>query len=228
MFVHIENTLGYSDLDNEIVDGVRYYVTPSGKRLKSVTSVTSVKSKSSILEWRKKVGEEEANRISTRAATRGTHLHSIIEDYLNNNLVEEEHKSKVLPWFMFKSMVNVLNNISNIHLLEGALYSDVLELAGRVDCIAEYNGELAIIDFKTSTKEKKREWIEHYFAQTCAYAMMYYERTGIKVKKLVVLISCEDGTTQVFEEYDIMKYMKVFLGYLQEWNKTQNEQKQKT
>jgi len=228
MFVHLESKLTYSDLHNEIVKGVRYYLSPDGKRLKSVTSVISNKTKKNIVEWRQKVGEKEANRISTRAATRGTGLHSIIEDHLNNELDLEKHKNKILPLFMFRSMIKILDKISNIHLLEGALYSDILEVAGRVDCIAEYNGELAIIDFKSSTKPKERHWIENYFAQTCAYAMMYYERTGIKVKKLVVLIACEDGTTQVFEEYDIMKYMKLFGEYLKDWNRTQNGKEQTT
>lgn len=227
MFNHIENNLPYSDLDNEIIDGIRYYLTPDGKRFKSVTSVISNKSKNNILQWRKRIGEEQANKISSRAASRGTELHSIIEDYLNNNLnlSEEKHKQRILSKLMFNSMKKTLDNINNIHILEGALYSEILEVAGRVDCIAEYNNELSIIDFKTSTKEKKREWIEHYFAQTCAYAMMYYERTGIKIKKLVVLIACENGTVQIFEEYDIMKYVKLFGEYLKEWNKTYNDKK---
>jgi len=224
MFTHIQNTLLYSDLNNEIVDGIRYYLTPDGKRFKSVTSVISNISKKNILEWRKRIGEDEANKISSRAASRGTGLHSIIEDYLNNNLnlSEKKHDEKILSKIMFNNIKKTLDNINNIHMLEGALYSEILEVAGRVDCIAEYNKELSIIDFKTSTKQKKREWIQHYFAQTCAYSMMYYERTGIKVKKLVVLIACEDGTVQIFEEYDIIKYVKLFGEYLKEWNKTYN------
>jgi len=120
---------------------------------------------------------------------------------------------------MFKSLKPFLDKINNIHVLEGALYSDILKLAGRVDCIAEYENELAIIDFKTSTEPKKREWIDNYIAQECAYAMMYYERTSIKVKKLVTLIACEDGEIQVFQEYDIMKYMKVLMEYINAYEK---------
>lgn len=216
MFVHLNNA-PLIDLIAETTQNGRMYVTPEGNKYPSVTTVIGAKSKSSIVQWRKRVGEAEANRISSRAALRGTNLHLMNEDYLNNIFDEEKYKDKVLPLFMFKHLKPFLNKINNIHVLEGALYSDRLQLAGRVDCIAEYENELAIIDFKTSTEPKKREWIENYIAQECAYAMMYYERTGIKVKKLVTLIACEDGEVQVFQEYDIKKYMGVLMSYINHW-----------
>jgi ATP-dependent exoDNAse (exonuclease V) beta subunit len=219
VFVHLNNA-SLIDLVAETTESGRVYVTPEGNKYPSVTTVIGAKSKQSILEWRKRVGEAEANRISSRAASRGTSLHSMNEDYLNNVFDEEKYKNKVLPLFMFKHLKPFLNKINNIHVLEGALYSDRLQLAGRVDCIAEYENELAIIDFKTSTEPKKREWIENYIAQECAYAMMYYERTGIKVKKLVTLIACEDGEVQVFQEYDIKKYMSVLMSYINHWKET--------
>jgi len=220
VFVHLDHA-PLIDLEAITSDNGRLYVTPEGNKYPSVTNVIGATSKKSILQWRKRVGEKEANRISSRAASRGTSLHSMNEDYLNNMFNEDKYKDKVLPLFMFKHLKPFLNKINNIHVLEGALYSDRLKLAGRVDCIAEYENELAIIDFKSSTEPKKREWIENYIAQECAYAMMYYERTGIKVKKLVTLIACENGEIQVFQEYDIMKYMNVLMGYIKEWN-TQN------
>lgn len=220
MFVHLDNDL-LIDLEAETTDNGRMYVTPEGNKYPSVTTVIGASSKKSILQWRKRVGEEKANRISARASSRGTGLHSINEDYLNNIFDEEKHKDKVLPLFMFKHLKPYLDKINNIHVLEGALYSDRLKLAGRVDCIAEYENELAVIDFKTSTEPKKREWIDNYIAQECAYAMMYYERTDIKVKKLVTLIACEDGEIQVFQEYDLVKYMNVLMKYIREW-KSQN------
>jgi genome maintenance exonuclease 1 len=213
VFIHL-NHAPLIDLEAATTDKGRFYVTPEGNKYPSVTTVIGAKSKESILKWRKRVGEAEANRISSRAASRGTNLHLMNEDYLNNIFNEEKYKDKVLPLFMFKHLKPFLNKINNIHVLEGALYSDKLKLAGRVDCIAEYENELAIIDFKSSTEPKKRDWIENYIAQECAYAMMYYERTGIKVKKLVTLIACEDGEIQVFQEYDIMKYMKVLMEYI--------------
>lgn len=213
MFIHLNN-VPLIDLESITSDNGRLYVTPDGNKYPSVTTVIGATKKQSIIEWRKRVGEAEANRISSRAASRGTALHSMNEDYLNNIFNEEKYKDKVLPLFMFKHLKPFLDKINNIHILEGALYSDKLKLAGRVDCIAEYENELAIIDFKTSTEPKKREWIDNYIAQECAYAMMYYERTGIKVKKLVTLIACEDGEIQIFQEYDIMKYMKVLMEYI--------------
>lgn len=213
MFLHLHNA-PLIELECVTSDTGRYYLTPEGNQYNSVTTVIGYSTKHKILEWRKRVGEEEANRISTRASGRGSSLHLIIEDYLNNRLLEENYKDKFLPLMMFKCLKTLLDNINNIHTLEGSLYSDILKIAGRVDCIAEYNGELAIIDFKSSTSEKKRKWIDNYFVQACAYAMMYYERTGIKIKKLVILISCENGSVQVFEEYDINKYMKVLYGYI--------------
>jgi hypothetical protein len=213
VFVHLNNE-PLIDLQAITTDSGRLYLTPDGNKYPSVTTVIGTTSKKSILQWRKRVGEAEANRISSRAASRGTNLHLMNEDYLNNMFNEEKYKDKVLPLFMFKHLKPFLDRINNIHVLEGALYSDKLKLAGRVDCIAEYENELAIIDFKSSTEPKKREWIENYIAQECAYAMMYYERTGIKVKKLVTLIACEDGEIQVFQEYDIMKYMKVLMEYI--------------
>ena len=216
MFVHLDNDI-IVELKSVTTDSGRYYTTPDGNEYKSVTTLISHFTKKKILEWRRRVGEEEANRISARASSRGTSMHSMIEDYLNNRLVEEQYKDKVLPLMLFKLLKPVLDNINNIHSLEGSLYSDILKLAGRVDCIAEYNGELAIIDFKSSTTEKERGWIDHYFVQACAYAMMYFERTGVKVKKLVILISCEDGGVQVFEEYNLKKYMKILTQYIKEY-----------
>lgn len=218
MFVHLDHA-PLIDLEAITSDSGRLYITPDGNKYPSVTTVIGAKSKKSIMEWRKRVGEDAANKISSRAASRGTSLHSMNEDYLNNVFVEEKYKNKLLPLFMFKCLKPSLNKINNIHVLEGALYSDRLKLAGRVDCIAEYENELAIIDFKSSTEPKKREWIDNYIAQECAYAMMYYERTEIKVKKLVTLIACEDGEIQVFQEYDIMKYMKVLMEYINAYEK---------
>lgn len=142
MFVHLNNVPLLIDLKSVTTDDGRYYVTPDGDKYNSVTTVIGAKSKKSILEWRKRVGEQEANRISARASSRGTAMHSLIEDYLNNKLNEEKYKEKVLPLFMFKSLKPLLDKINNIHVLEGALYSDKLRLAGRVDCIAEYENEL--------------------------------------------------------------------------------------
>ena len=141
-------------------------------------------------------------------------MHSLVENYLNN---VELPSVQTLSQFLFKIAKSQIDNIDNIHALENSLYSKVLGIAGTVDCIAEYNGELAIIDFKTSKKAKPKEWIEHYFVQCAAYACMFYEITGVAVKKLVILMACEDGDCVVYEEYDKMKYIKLLNGYIKEF-----------
>ena len=177
-------------------DGTRVYNTPSGKSYPSVTTVTGLHSKQSIMEWRKKVGEEAANKISNRAATRGTRIHTLCESYLRGESVEPD----IFDQEIYKGLVPYLDKINNIHALEDPLYSDHLEVAGTVDCIAEYDGKLAVIDFKTSSKVKERNWIHGYFMQTSAYAVAFEERTGIPVGKMVIIMGVDDHEPLIFEE----------------------------
>lgn len=184
-------------------DGSRVYVNASGVAYPSATTVLGVLSRDGIAAWRKRVGEEEADKISNQASTRGTKIHSLTESYLKNEDLEEAYittKASLLDVEMFKKFKPVLDSIGEIHCQELALYSDHLRMAGRVDCIAEYNGVRAVIDFKTSGKLKKKEHISSYFMQTAAYAIMYEERTGIPVPWLVVLIAVEGDEPQVFIE----------------------------
>ena len=205
-------------LERETIDGVRYYKVKDGDellRLASITSVTSHKNREFFAEWRKKVGEEEANKITKQATSRGTDMHTLCEMHLKNESLPKD----VLPisQVLFNIARPYLNNINNIHALENSLYSKVLGVAGTVDCIAEYNGELAVIDFKTSKKPKPKDWIEHYFVQAAAYACMLYELTGIIVKKLVIIMACENGECVVYEEYDKEKYIKLLTKYIREF-----------
>jgi genome maintenance exonuclease 1 len=184
-------------------DGSRVYVNASGVAYPSATTVLGVLSRDGIAAWRKRVGEEEANKISNKASTRGTKIHSLTESYLKNEDLEEAYtttKASLLDVEMFKKFKPVLDPIGDIHCQELALYSDHLRMAGRVDCIADYNRLRAVIDFKTSSKPKKKEHISSYFMQTAAYAIMYEERTGIPVPWLVVLIAVEGDEPQVFIE----------------------------
>jgi hypothetical protein len=215
-FNHIDIEL--PQLERETIDGVRFYKVPHEDevlKLFSITSVTSHKNRQFFINWRKKIGEEKADQITRKATSRGTDMHTLVEMYLKNL----ECKSDILPIseFLFQICKSELNKINNIYSLEGSLYSKVLGVAGTVDCIAEYNGELAVIDFKTSKKPKPREWIEHYFVQAAAYACMFYELTGISVKKLVILMSCENGECAVYEEYDKAKYIKLLTQYIREF-----------
>lgn len=188
-----------NELTTETIGGKRHYVTPNGK-YPSITSVLSILSKDGIIAWRKRVGDKEANRISTQAARRGTNVHQMCEDYLNNELDQK----KFLPHEkdMFYPIKKALDkSIGEIYAQEAPLYSDYLGVAGRVDCIAEWDGRLSVIDFKTSRKLKKKEWIGGYFQQASAYAVMWEERTGIPIDKLVIIVTVDDeDEAQVFVE----------------------------
>ena len=178
-------------------DGKRYYTTPDGFRLPSVTTVLGAMKKEAIMAWRAKVGEEVANAISKKATSRGTNVHSMCEEYLNN-----EKLGVYMPdaYEMFLSIKPYLNKINNIHYQEQSLWSTQLGMAGREDCIAEYEGELSVIDFKTSRKIKSHEDIEDYFWQTTAYALMYEELIGQPIHDLVIIMAVEDNKPLIFKQ----------------------------
>ena len=212
MFNHVPANL--TPLERETIDGVRYYKVPDLEeylKLVSITSVTSHYNREKFAKWRKKVGDKVADEITRKATSRGTDTHTLIEHYLLN---EDLPTVQPLSDYLYKIAKPTLNKIDNIHSLEGALYSKELGIAGTVDCIAEYEGELAVIDFKTSKAPKPREWIDGYFVQAAAYACMYYELTGTPVKKLVIIMACEDGECVVYEERDKMKYMRLLVTYI--------------
>ena len=151
------------------------------------------------MEWRKSVGDDVANYIARTAAHRGTKVHHMCEDFLNNNFDEEVHKKNFLPYVLFGQLKPVLmQKVNNILAQECGLYTDKYRVAGRVDCIAEYNGVKSIIDFKTSRKERNDEWNESYYIQASAYAEMFEERTGIEINQIVILVVTEDGVVQEF------------------------------
>ena len=196
--------------------GRRYFV--EGNAYPSVTTVIGEKKKDTILQWRRRVGEEEANAISKRASTRGNKCHKLAEDYLSNKSLDR-YRDDVLSLGMFHQIRPYIDKINNIHALEESLYSHTLKLAGRVDCIAEYDNELAIIDFKTSTKYKREEWIHDYLSQETAYAIMFQELTGLKVKQLVTIIATEQGTPQIFVKDNILEFvpkLKEYIDYYKE------------
>lgn len=186
-FNHINTNINLVELKASTSDGVRYYTSKSGKRYYSVTTVTGFRKSAFFSEWRRKNPQE-----SKRVTSRGTNLHSLIEDYINNKPLEPQGNESLL----FKQMLPLINKIDNIHAQEVALCSDLLNLAGRVDCIAEYDGKLSVIDFKGSTREKSLSDISNYFEQATAYAIMWKEATGQSIDQIVILISSEDGTTQ--------------------------------
>ena len=185
------------------VNGKRFYEIIETKKIyPSITSVLSIRQKEGLVEWRKKVGDDVANHVMITAANRGKAVHSMVEEYLNNLDIDsnEKFKKQFLPRMMFNVLQPELKKINSICLQEAQMYSEKYTVAGRCDCIAEYDGVLSVIDFKTSKSEKKEDWIENYFIQGSAYAEMYEEHFGKPIEQVVILIVTEEGTTQIFKK----------------------------
>ena len=216
MFNHITLEDRLPELEVETAPTGRTYKTPDGKKYPSVTTVLGEESKAGILAWRKRVGEEEANKVSFQASSRGTSVHTLAENYINN---DPEWSKGAMPTsiYAFNQIKSILDErMNNIYAQEVPLYSDKLEVAGRVDLIAEWDKELAIIDFKTARKPKKEEWIQGYFMQCAFYAAAFYERTGVAIKKSVILITVDHNEPQVFitKPYDYLgSFIKVRQKY---------------
>jgi len=197
-FVH--NLLHLPSLNRVDAEGGRYYLLPDGTKLPSVTTVLGWNKGDSLKEWRKRVGEEEANRISTKAATRGTKLHAVCEDYMNNKTIDIK-KLDIGTYDLFSSIVDILNeSIDEVYAIETQMYSRHLGVAGTVDLVAKFRNKRSIIDFKTSNRPKKQEWIDDYFMQTSIYAVMYEELTGIPIPNLVIIIAVDNDSPQVFTQ----------------------------
>ncbi len=203
-------------------DGVRLYETPEGNKYPSITTVLSIRNKKGLHEWRKRVGYDVANYVARTAASRGTKVHHMCEDYLNNVHVSwpekwKEHEKHFLPYCLFNQLKEqALCNINGIYAQEAGLYSDKYKVAGRVDCIAGYKGIPSIIDFKTSSKERNDDWNENYYIQGSAYAEMFGERTGIEISQVVILVVTEDGTVQEFIK-DKHNYLDALVESVAEW-----------
>ena len=208
-------------LKTKTINKNRFYVTPEGNEYPSITTVLSIRNKKGLVEWRKRVGNDVANYVAGKAAARGTKVHHMCEDYLNNEDINH-HQKDFLPWCLFTQLKNkVLCNIDNIYAQECGLYSDKYKVAGRVDCIAEYNNVLSVIDFKTSTRERDDAWNENYYIQGSAYAEMFTELTGIDVSQIVILVVTEDGTVQEFvkKKFDYLEALKDSVIEWKEQNK---------
>jgi genome maintenance exonuclease 1 len=207
------NPVNLPDLETVSVDGKRHYVTPGGT-FPSVTTVLGEKlSKDGLIAWRERVGEEEANKISTQAANRGTSIHTLAEAYLMNN---GNWKRGAMPTNLetFSRIKPHLDlNVGTIYGVEVPLWSDKLKTAGRTDLLAGWHGINSVVDFKTSRKIKKEEYIESYFLQATCYSLMAEERTGIKFPQIVIIIAVDHEETQLFvkdrDEY-VRKVLRIF------------------
>ena len=197
MFIH-ENVLGDIELSTTNINGKRCYITPDGQNYPSITTVLSEYKKEGIIAWRKRVGEQEANKISTKASRRGTKVHKLCEDYLNNELSFKDFTPDNVE--MFKGIQPFLNEIEIVYAQERTLYSHHLKTAGRVDCVGKFRGKDFIIDFKTSNKPKKWEWIDNYFMQGAGYSVMWEEMTKMPIPNIAIIIAVADDEPQVFLE----------------------------
>jgi len=217
-FIHEKIDLGYDDLVTDTQPTGRTYITPDGRRFPSITTVLGILSQDAIAEWRARVGDEEANRVGQKAANRGTLVHAIIEKYLKN-----EDTTDFLP-FVRQSLENLRpildSRIGKIFGLESPLYSAHLRVAGRCDCVAEFDGVPSIIDFKTSKRVKKKENISNYFAQMSGYAVMWEERTGMPITNTVVIMDVDDNEPLVFKEHRD-NYIKLLIDTKKEYDRRQ-------
>jgi genome maintenance exonuclease 1 len=199
-FLHEPVDLGYDDLIATTKDSGRVYTDPNNNTYPSITTVLSILSEDAIKAWKARVGEEEANRISKTASNRGTAVHDLLERYVNNESdFDKEVESHIMQ--SFYDVKPVLDKcLTKVYAQEAGLYSERLGVAGRVDCVGEWNGIDSIIDYKTSKKLKKKEWIDSYFMQSTAYAIMWEERTGIPINQIVVVIAVDNEEPQIFIE----------------------------
>jgi len=218
MFNHVQISL--PEVTTETINRKRFYVTPEGEKYPSITTVLSTRKKEGLFEWRKRVGNDVANYVARTSASRGTKVHHMCEDYLNNEFDEEKHRKDFLPFCLFNQLKDqALCNMNNIYAQEAGLYSDKYKVAGRVDCVAEYKDTLSIIDFKTSTRERSDDWNENYYIQGSAYAEMFEERTKIKIDQVVILVVTEDGTVQEFVK-NKQDYLPMLEESINAWSKS--------
>ena len=199
-FIHRDDVGDFEIPDRVEKDGKRYYLTPDGNYYPSITSILSQQENLGLEAWKERVGEKEAKRISKESARIGTAVHQLAEYYLSNIQVKLDKEEKIII-DTFNRLRFLLGNINNIVGLEIPLFSDLIRVAGTCDCIAEYNGKLSIIDFKTSRRPKKEDWVDDYYMQTFAYKLMFEEMTGIEIQQVVILIaSVESFDVQVFKK----------------------------
>lgn len=209
-FNHVEHGIVLEQLGCDTTPTGRFYFPPTGEKFPSVTTVLGVQDKSGLEAWKKRVGEEEAKRISVQAANRGSDVHLIAENYLNNdhNYTKGRMPINVMT---FNSLRPILDSrVDDLYFQEAPLFSRRLRTAGRVDLIAEFDGKLSIIDFKTSRKPKKAEWITGYFIQESFYAAAFFELTGIPIQQIVTLVMVDDDQPQIFVEQPL-KWLPQFI-----------------
>ena len=211
-FVHLTDCDDIEMGVRDVVGGRRVYVTPQGNVYPSITSILGSQPKPGIEKWKDKIGHTEAHKIMKESSDLGTKVHGLCEDYLYNDKLQCDDKEAIS---VFNRLRFMLGNIDNIYCIEAPLHSDILKVAGTADCIAEYNGKLSVIDFKTSRRAKREDWIEDYFIQAFFYSAAFFEMTGALPEQIVILVAVRDSfEVQVFKKP--FKVMDVYIGKLVE------------
>ena len=193
----------FPELEVHNIKGLRFYETPSGEKYPSITTVIGKQpgKQKGLQEWRERVGVKQAQIISGKAARRGSVFHNIVENYLQDNDISDFKQQNFMAWCMFGEMKSHLDEkINEVVLQEQTMFSPKFKVAGRCDLIGVYKDKLSVVDFKTTTRTKKEEWIEDYFIQCAAYASMFEEHTGEPVEDVVIMMVAEDGEVQLFEK----------------------------
>ena len=208
------------------IDGFRFYEI-DGKNYPSITTVLGAQKKPGLEKWRQSVGEDAAKWEMARAARRGKSTHDLVEQYLKG---ETPSIRDVLPLGLFRLLKPYLESINNIHAIEKIMFSHKYTIAGQVDCIAEYNGKLSVIDFKTANKERNDEWNENYYIQCSAYAEMYEELFGTRIDQIVVLMASEDGAVRAFvkDKKDYLEKLKENIAYFYKYYEEKTKDKVKS
>lgn len=219
-FNHVKLDALNFELESVTTESGRTYKTPSGNTYPSITTVLSSYNKKALFEWRQRVGEEEANRVSRKASNRGTKLHNTVEKYLLNEMSPlQMHTMMPDTKELFLKLKPLLDiHVNNIYGIEQPLFSDKLRLAGRCDCIGEWDGKISIIDWKTANYNKEKSQIANYFMQGTAYAEMFGERTGIIIDQIVIAIAIENEQPQIFIE-NKNNYILPLKDYILSYNK---------
>lgn len=225
IFNHQIENIQVEITQNNNLSGTRYYtVAGSSKMYPSITTVLGDGNKEWLTDWRNALGQKKADKETARCAKRGSAVHALTECYLYNQHFDDFTKGIDRQYIkLFNQIKPFLNRINNIHAIETRLYSpSILEVAGTVDCIAEYDGVLSVIDFKTSNNNKKTDMIEDYFLQTTAYALMWYELTGEPIEDIVIIMAVEKGIVPLIFKDKIDKYVEPLMTRISEYNKRRN------
>ena len=193
----------FPELEVHNIKGLRFYETPTGEKYPSITTVLGKQpgKQKGLQEWRERVGVAQAQIISGKAARRGSVFHNIVENYLLDKDISDFKQQNFMAWCMFGEMKSHLDEkINQVVLQEQTMFSPKFKVAGRCDLIGVYKNKLSVVDFKTTTRTKKEEWIDDYFIQCAAYASMFEEHTGEPVEDVVIMMVAEDGEVQLFEK----------------------------